>query len=280
MLGLAKKISSLLSTGRTIRKTVMPTVISSPCKHLPVLPVEREFAEHDNILNAQTQRAFLEGSITTAAILARYTYHRAEANWESVQPDCTESFNSIYQRKCRAIDESWRAHSVSPKWGKAPPDAGDMRFAIETAQLAAKFNDEGFLAYAQELVFGLGIGWRKRAFLADYLHPYPVTPQNPQPSQRLTDILAKDDPALYVRQTILEKTATRHKVRPQRANGKSVLRLSALDTLALAESRSFSLRWQIRVNWDEVAECLDNRTARELDQVLRSVRGGDGQDQL
>lgn len=250
----------------------MLTEIPAPCLHLPVLPIEREFAEHDHVvLTAQTQRAFLEGSITSASIMARYMYHRVEANWEHCQMDCVESFHSIYQRKCKAIDELLRAHSVPATYGNPPPDAGDIKFAIETAQLAARFNDEAFLAFAQEQVFGLGVGLPKRAYLARYLHPYPITPQNSSPSERLAHILSTKNPALYVKQAVLDQTAIRHTVRRQLANGRPVLRLSALDELVLVESCSFSLRWRIQVDWDEVGECLDDRTARELEQVLSGM---------
>jgi hypothetical protein len=92
--------------------------------------------------------------------------------------------------------------------------------AIETAQLAVPFNDETFLALAQDRLFGLGVGWKSRARLAKYLHPYPTGLNSSSPEERLSKILRAGNPVLYVRQSYNDQHAVRHG-KPSATNAES-----------------------------------------------------------
>lgn len=163
----------------------------------------------------------------------------------------------------RKFDEIRSSLVCRPDWVAA--------LAVDTAIKCIPFNDEAYLTFAQEHVFGLTPGLLTRERLARYLHPYRTGLQPVKsPEDRLAEALSANDAALFVRQSVQGPYCIRHrvKVKPFKLDGKDVLQLSAIDKLKLDESCSFGLRWRINVNWDEVAECLDDRTVRELRQTL------------
>jgi hypothetical protein len=101
-----------------------------------------------------------------------------------------------------------------------PPSPYVERVVIETAQLAVAFNDETFLQLAQDRLFGLGVGWKSRARLAKYLHPYPTGLNSSSPEERLSKILGAGNPVLYVRQSYNDQHAVRHG-KPSATNAES-----------------------------------------------------------
>jgi hypothetical protein len=141
-------------------------------------------------------------------------------------------------------------------------------WAIDAAVRSVRYHDDDLLLFVQEQVLELGCGRQMRAHLAEYLHPYQTGAQPvPTPEERIQSLLGTEHPVLYIRQTMRNLHSVRHTVKPFQVCGKAVLQLSALDEL-MASRPQFSLRWGLKVDWDDVGNALDLRTAQELEQVL------------
>jgi hypothetical protein len=242
-------------------------IIPAIAKHIPILPLRREWALYD-WANARAIAANLgRYSLVTDSLMARVVYARAEANWEVAQPGATETFNACNLR--------WANRLL----GCAPADRTEdasARFAIATAQMAVRFNDDAFLEFAQDRVFGLGTGWRTRARLADYLYPYPIYRET-SPEGRLEHILGADNPGLFVKQCVRDLFSVRHGEKRQTANHQPLEQASreAIDDLLAECHFETSYRFRLRVQWEQIADLMASegdkqgvRTARELRQIL------------
>jgi hypothetical protein len=183
---------------------------------------------------------------------------------------------SLYREQGRApaSAESTFNRYYRPVFQNKVMDRADSTacFAIDAATQSVLYNDEPCLQFVQEHVLGLGSSLRTRADLAAYLHPYqtgalPVM----SPEERFAKVLSANDAALFVKQSFLDRHRVRHRVKPFQLGGADVWPLSAIDELTLHESSSFGLRWRIPIDWDEMADYLDDRTARELEQVLSGL---------
>lgn len=165
------------------------------------------------------------------------------------------------------------------------------RLVVDTASRAVHFNDENFLALAQERCFMLGTNPRHRYALAEFLQPYDV--DRPEAGVKVAEARRRaafeaNSPLLYTRTSVLEKVEIRHRTKSLRANGKAVLALESGDGAdgpsgydrtvspwlpSLVDGRSncrsnflaAELCYELsEQEWCEITLQLDQRTAEEL----------------
>jgi hypothetical protein len=129
-----------------------------------------------------------------------------------------------------------------------PPRAYVDNVIVETAQLAVAFHDDTFLKLAQEHFFDLGVWWKTRARLAEYLHPYGTGNRSVTPEKRLAKILNAADPALYVRQSYADRFHLRHHSKGIKLGGQPVLRLDGLPEIVASVTELLEARKGFRID--------------------------------
>jgi hypothetical protein len=159
-------------------------------------------------------------------------------------------------------------------FGSSGEDVATEKLVIDTATHAVHFSDEHYLAMVQEHCFGLGTSQRVRSGLANYLYDVLPVPAAKDADSRLKATFAANSPFLFLRASVLDKTAIRHSVTASRLGGNKV---ESLDTGRDSDRRPLGPDGDWHKNlaldvcsslsendWSEIASRVDARTAEEL----------------